>query len=43
MSKPLIFVTETTRQPPQALEEFMRERRESFIGKLQSTESAQAQ
>ncbi len=43
MSKPLIFVTKTTRQPPQALEEFVREERESFIAKLESTEPAQVQ
>ena len=30
MSKPLILVTGATGQPPQALEEFVRERRESF-------------
>ena len=41
MPKPWILVTEPKRQPPQALEEFVRKQRESFIGTLESTAPAQ--
>ncbi len=41
MWKPLILATGATVQPPQALEEFVREQRESFTGKLESKEPAQ--